>query len=58
VATILVRRLAPVIAAVTSPGGQVIKGPSPAPNGDRLITRHPDGSVFEYIETAGGQPPA
>lgn len=58
VATILVRRLPPVIAAVTNAGGQVIEGPSPAPNGDRLIARHPDGSVFEYIEAAGGQPPA
>jgi hypothetical protein len=27
-----------------------IEGPSPAPNGDRLIARPPDGSVFEYIE--------
>jgi len=58
VATILVRQLSPVIAAVTSAGGQVIEGPSPAPNGDRLIARHPDGSVFEYIEAAGGQSPA
>jgi hypothetical protein len=58
VATILVRRLPPVIAAVTNAGGRVIEGPSPAPNGDRLIARHPDGSVFEYIEAAGGQPPA
>ena len=33
-------------------GGDVLEGPSPAPNGDRLIARHPDGSVFEYIETA------
>jgi hypothetical protein len=32
-------------------GGQIIEGPSPAPNGDRLIARHPDGSIFEYIET-------
>ena len=28
-----------------------IEGPAPAPNGARLIARHPDGSVFEYLET-------
>jgi predicted enzyme related to lactoylglutathione lyase len=53
VATIMVGRLAPVIAAIEAAGGQVLDGPAPAPNGDRLIARHPDGSVFEYIETAG-----
>lgn len=57
VATILVRRLAPVIAAVTTAGGQIVEGPSAAPNGDRLIARQPDGSVFEYIEAGDGQRP-
>ncbi len=57
VATIPVRQLTPVIAAVTSAGGQVIEGPSPAPNGDRVTIRHPDGSVFEYSGTASGKPP-
>jgi hypothetical protein len=51
VATILVRQLPPVVAAIEAAAGQVLEGPSPAPNGDRLIARHPDGSVFEYIET-------
>lgn len=50
-ATIQVASLAPVLAALESAGGEVIEGPSPAPNGARLITRHPDGAVFEYIET-------
>lgn len=53
VATILVSQLEPVIAAIEDAGGQIIEGPAPAPNGDRLIARHPDGSVFEYIQTAG-----
>jgi hypothetical protein len=57
VATIPVRQLPPVIAAVTSAGGQVIEGPSPASNGDRVTIRHPDGSVFEYSGTASGKPP-
>ncbi|MDI5966958.1 VOC family protein [Streptomyces sp. SL13] len=50
VATLLVRDLAPVIAEVEGAGGQVLEGPSPAPNGRRLIARHPDGAIFEYIE--------
>ena len=50
-ATIQVGSLAPVLAALESAGGEVIEGPAPAPNGARLIARHPDGAVFEYIET-------
>ncbi|MBO0802152.1 MAG: VOC family protein [Nocardiopsaceae bacterium] len=51
VATVQVASLAPVLAALESAGGEVIEGPAPAPNGARLIARHPDGAVFEYIET-------
>ena len=50
-ATIQVASLAPVLAALRSAGGKIVEGPSPAPNGARLIARHPDGAVFEYIET-------
>lgn len=50
-ATIQVASLGPVLAALEAAGSQIIEGPSPAPNGARLITRHPDGAVFEYIET-------
>jgi len=50
-ATIQVASLGPVLAALESAGGEVIEGPAPAPNGARLIARHPDGAVFEYIET-------
>jgi hypothetical protein len=49
-ATVLVVSLTPVLAALDAAGGEVVEGPSPAPNGARLIARHPDGSVFEYIE--------
>jgi predicted enzyme related to lactoylglutathione lyase len=51
VATVMVASLAPVLDALRESGGAVIEGPSPAPNGARLIARHPDGSVFEYIES-------
>ena len=50
--TLLVHDLESVINDVERTGGQVLEGPSPAPNGRRPITHHPDGSVFEYIESA------
>ena len=50
-ATVQVASLSPVLAALQAAGGEVIEGPAPAPNGARLIARHPDGAVFEYIET-------
>ncbi|WP_433887448.1 VOC family protein [Streptomyces sp. CA-111067] len=58
VATLLVQQLAPVITALERVGADIIDGPSPTPNGDRLIAGHPDGSVFEYIETGTAEPPA
>jgi predicted enzyme related to lactoylglutathione lyase len=53
VATILVNDLAPVISAIGDAGGQILDGPSAAANGARLVARHPDGSTFEYIQSAG-----
>lgn len=50
-ATIQVADLAPVLAALKSAGGAIVEGPAHAPNGARLIARHPDGAIFEYIET-------
>lgn len=52
VATLLVRDLEPVITDIQRTGGQILEGPSPAPNGRRLVARHSDGSTFEYIESA------
>jgi hypothetical protein len=48
-----VASLAPVLAALQAAGGEIVEGPAPAPNGVRIIARHPDGAVFEYIETGG-----
>jgi hypothetical protein len=53
IATVRVKSLAPVLDVLTHHGGEVIEGPGPAPNGARLIARHPDGSVFEYLESGG-----
>ena len=50
-ATILVSDVAPVVREIELAGGEIIEGPSAGPNGERLVARHPDGSVFEYIAT-------
>jgi predicted enzyme related to lactoylglutathione lyase len=55
-ATLLVRDLEPVIYDVERTGGHILEGPSPAPNGRRLIARHSDGAIFEYIEGALSPP--
>jgi predicted enzyme related to lactoylglutathione lyase len=52
VATLLVRDLGPVLAELDRAGGEILDGPAPGPNGDRLIARNPDGAVFEYIQVA------
>lgn len=51
VATLEVADLAPVLAALEQAGAEVVEGPTPTANGARLIARHPDGSVFEYVAT-------
>lgn len=51
-ATVQVADVAPVLSALDAAGAEIIEGPGPAPNGDRLIAKHPDGSIFEYIETS------
>lgn len=53
-ATILVFDVAPVVREVGLAGGEIIEGPSAGPNGERLVARHPDGSVFEYIAVPNG----
>lgn len=50
VATIIVRDIQEVSLAVQALHGVLLDGPMPGPNGARLIARHPDGNVVEYIE--------
>jgi hypothetical protein len=50
-ATVLVRDVPSVVAALAETGGETLEGPSPGPSGLRLIARHPDGTVWEYIES-------
>jgi predicted enzyme related to lactoylglutathione lyase len=49
-ATLLVSDVTAAAALVTAAGGTLLEGPDDGPNGPRLITRHPDGSIFEYIQ--------
>ncbi|SFJ33103.1 hypothetical protein [Amycolatopsis sacchari] len=49
-ATLLVADIEAAGAAVTAGGGQVLEGPGEGPNGARMIARHGDGAVFEYIQ--------
>ncbi|WP_040698857.1 VOC family protein [Nocardia vinacea] len=49
-ATLLVKQITPVIDEIERAGGQILEGPAPGPNGDRLIARNPDGAIFEYIQ--------
>jgi predicted enzyme related to lactoylglutathione lyase len=50
-ATILVESMAPVLTALEQAKAEIIEGPGEVPNGLRVQARHPDGSVFEYLET-------
>lgn len=52
-ATVIVASLDAVETALERAGGEIVEPRSQVPNGTRLIARHPDGAVFEYI-----QPPA
>jgi hypothetical protein len=52
VASIIVGDIEQVATIVERYGGQLVEGPDSAPNGKRLIARHRDGSVFEYLQIA------
>lgn len=52
-ATVLVESLEPVLSAVDDFGVVVLEGPGEVPNGLRVQVRHPDGSVFEYLQPRG-----
>lgn len=51
-ATILVESLEPVLSAIEHAGAEILEGPAEVPNGMRVQVRHPDGAVFEYLQTA------
>ncbi|MFC0599213.1 VOC family protein [Streptomyces palmae] len=49
-ATIAVQDVDQAHADLTAVGAQIIAGPLPTPIGRNLVARHPDGSVFEYVD--------
>ncbi|GAB3805304.1 hypothetical protein GCM10028798_26900 [Humibacter antri] len=50
VATIAVRDIDMTAQAIEDADGELLDGPAPGPNGLRLVARHPDGSVIEYVQ--------
>jgi predicted enzyme related to lactoylglutathione lyase len=52
-ATLAVRDVDDAVADLAVVGAAVITGPSPTPIGRSLVARHPDGSVFEYVDRQG-----
>lgn len=49
-ATLAVQDVDEAVADLTAVGAQIIAGPKTTPIGRNLVARHPDGSVFEYVD--------
>jgi predicted enzyme related to lactoylglutathione lyase len=49
-ATVVVDSLDPVLDALRKAGGELLEAPNEVPNGTRIVARHPDGAVFEYMQ--------
>jgi predicted enzyme related to lactoylglutathione lyase len=49
-ATVIVDSVDAVLKALSTAGAEVLEAPSEVPNGTRIVARHPDGSVFEYMQ--------
>ncbi|MGW7605424.1 VOC family protein [Streptomyces antimycoticus] len=40
----------PVLDTLGKAGAEILEAPNEVPNGTRIVARHPDGSVFEYMQ--------
>ncbi|QIY68861.1 VOC family protein [Streptomyces sp. RLB1-33] len=49
-ATVIVESLTPVLDTLGKAGAEILEAPNEVPNGTRIVARHPDGSVFEYMQ--------
>ncbi|NGN65392.1 VOC family protein [Streptomyces sp. A7024] len=49
-ATLAVKDVDEALHTLREVGAEIIAGPSPTPIGRNLVARHPDGSVFEYVD--------
>ncbi|MBA0052197.1 VOC family protein [Streptomyces sp. AJS327] len=52
-ATLAVRDVDEAVADLQAVGAQIVAGPKPTAAGRNVIARHPDGSVFEYVDQRG-----
>lgn len=52
-ATLAVKDVDEAVADLTAVGAQIIAGPKETPIGRNVVARHPDGSVFEYVDRQG-----
>jgi predicted enzyme related to lactoylglutathione lyase len=48
--TVVVKSIQEITDAAEAGGAEVLEGPHHVPNGTRLIVRHPDGAVVEYMQ--------
>ncbi len=53
-ATLAVADVDKAVADLRAVGADIIAGPKETPLGRNLVARHPDGSVFEYVDRNGG----
>lgn len=49
-ATLAVPDVGEATEALRSAGADILAGPSPTPVGRSVVARHPDGSIFEYVD--------
>ncbi|MCG3042297.1 VOC family protein [Streptomyces fenghuangensis] len=49
-ATLAVRDVEEAAADLRAVGAEIIAGPQSTPIGRNMVARHPDGSVFEYVD--------
>lgn len=53
-ATIAVIDLDAILDTLDEAEAEILDGPGDAANGRRLVARHPDGTIMEYIEVSSG----
>jgi predicted enzyme related to lactoylglutathione lyase len=53
-ATLAVADVDKALADLRAVGAEIIAGPKQTPIGRNLMARHPDGSIFEYVDRTGG----
>jgi predicted enzyme related to lactoylglutathione lyase len=54
-ATLAVRDADVAVTELKAVGAEIITGPQPTPIGRSVVARHPDGSIFEYVDRPGAE---